>query len=96
MKTISERLKFIRNEKRFSQAELAQLLNITKQAIANIEVGRNNPSIDFIHKLINHLNVNANWLIAGIGQPFNPEKFEDVQDELEAKMEQLLKKHHLI
>ena len=75
---------------------MAQLLDITKQAIANVEVGRNNPSIDFIHKLIVHLNVNANWLIAGVGQPFNPPKFEEVQDELEAKVEQLLKKHHLI
>lgn len=96
METISERLKFIRIEKRFTQAELAELLQIKRQTIANIESGNNNPSIDFINKLINHLNVNANWLIAGVGQPFNPEKFEDVQDELEAKMEQLLKKHHLI
>lgn len=52
MDTISERLKFIRNEKRFSQAELANLLDITKQAVANVEIGRNNPSIDFISKLI--------------------------------------------
>lgn len=96
METISERLKFIRIEKRFTQAELAELLQIKRQTIANIESGNNNPSIDFIYKLINHLNVNANWLIAGVGQPFNPAKFEDVQDELEAKMEQLLKKHHLI
>lgn len=53
MDTISERLKFIRNEKRFSQAELANLLDITKQAVANVEIGRNNPSIDFISKVAN-------------------------------------------
>ncbi len=96
MQTISERLKYIRNEKRFSQAELADLLDITKQAVANVEVGRNNPSIDFISKLISNLNVNANWLIAGVGKPFNPPKFEDVEDELTQKVESLLKKHNLI
>lgn len=85
MDTISERLKFIRNEKRFSQAELA-----------NVEIGRNNPSIDFISKLIENLNVNANWLIAGVGKPFNPPKFEDIEDELTLKVESLLKKHNLI
>lgn len=96
MDTISERLKFIRIEKRFTQSELADLLQIKRQTIANIESGNNNPSIDFISKLIKHLNVNANWLIAGVGKPFNPPKFEDVEDELTLKVESLLKKHNLI
>lgn len=96
MDTISERLKFIRIEKRFTQAELADLLQIKRQTIANIESGNNNPSIDFISKLIENLNVNANWLIAGVGKPFNPPKFEDVEDELTLKVESLLKKHNLI
>lgn len=96
METISERLKYIRIEKRFTQAELAELLQIKRQTIANIESGNNNPSIDFISKLIENLNVNANWLIAGVGKPFNPPKFEDVEDELTLKVESLLKKHNLI
>ena len=91
METISERLKYIRIEKRFTQAELAELLQIKRQTIANIESGNNNPSIDFISKLIENLNVNANWLIAGVGKPFNPPKFEDVEDELTLKVESLLK-----
>ncbi len=96
METISERLKYIRIEKRFTQAELAELLQIKRQTIANIESGNSNPSIDFISKLIENLNVNANWLIAGVGKPFNPPKFEDVEDELTLKVESLLKKHNLI
>ena len=96
METISERLKYIRIEKRFTQAELAELLQIKRQTISNIESGNNNPSIDFISKLIENLNVNANWLIAGVGKPFNPPKFEDVEDELTLKVESLLKKHNLI
>ncbi len=96
MSNIAERLKELRIEKRITQAEIAEQLGVKRQTIANIECGKNNPTIELIENLIKTLNVNANWLIAGVGTPFNPPKFEAVQDELELKVEQLLKKHNLI
>lgn len=96
MSSIGEKLKELRIEKRMTQAGLAEKLNVKRQTIANIEAEKNNPSIELINKLIIDFNVNANWLIAGIGKPFNPAQFEDVQDELTLKVEELLKKHNLI
>lgn len=90
MPNIAQRLKEIRIEKRMTQAELGEKLGIKRQAIANIEAEKNNPSIEFISKLIENLNVNANWLIAGIGEPFNVPAFEEVEDEFTAKVRKLI------
>lgn len=95
MTNLSERLKNVRIEKRLTQAELAERLEVTKQAISNVEGGRSNPSIEFISKLITELDVNSNWLIAGIGEPFNTITEKDTT-ELDAIIEAHLKKHGLI
>lgn len=94
MTTIAERLKEIRKEKRMTQTELGEVLGVTKQAIASAEVGNNNPSIKFISKLITDLNVNANWLIAGIGEPFLETPEDD--ERITAIVDEVLKKYGLI
>lgn len=94
MTIIAERLKEIRKEKRMTQTEFGEKLSVTKQAIASAECGNNNPSIDTINKLIVEFNVNANWLIAGIGEPFLENKEEN--QKLEVIVEKILKKHGLI
>lgn len=96
MDTIGTKIKFIRQEKRLTQDGLGKELGFSKQIVSNYENDLSKPSYDFLYQLNQTYNVNLNWLIADNGQPFNPPKFEDVQDELEQKVEQLLKKHNLI
>ncbi len=91
---IPERFKEIRKSFNETQTEFGARLDVTKQSIANIECGKNNPSIELISKLICNLNVNANYLLAGIGEPFLETKEES--DKLEAIVNEILKKHGLI
>lgn len=93
MTTIGIRTKKIRSEKRLTQVEFGNILGVSKQAIANIESEHNKPSIDFIGKLIENLNVNSNWYITGNGKMFNPPEFEDVKDEVLNEVDKILIKY---
>ncbi len=47
---------------------LADSIGVNRATISHILSGRNKPSIDFLEKLLNvYPNINANWLISGIG-----------------------------
>lgn len=92
MHEIGNRLKAIRTEKRLTQQGLADIISVSKQAVANIEGGHNKPSIEFIGKLIENLNINSNWLIIGQGNMFNAPKYEDVKVEILKEVEELLRK----
>ena len=92
MSTIGNRLKKIRTEKDLTQADFGQILGVSKQAIANVESGHNNPSIELINKLIEILGVNSNWLITGKGEMF-AHKFEDVKNEVLEEVDKILIKY---
>ncbi|MDO5306871.1 MAG: helix-turn-helix transcriptional regulator [bacterium] len=90
MTTIGSRLKQIRTEKHLTQVELGELIGVSKQAIANVEGCHSNPSIEFMSKLIENLNVNSNWFITGKGSMFNPPEFEDVKTEILSEVNRML------
>ena len=47
---------------------LAGIIGVNRSTISHILSGRNKPSIDFLQKLLSaYPNLNANWLITGIG-----------------------------
>ncbi len=96
MSNLSERLKQIRKVKDLTQQELGELLDVSKQAVANVESGHNKPSIEFISKLIENLNINSNWFLIGKGSMFNAPEFKEVQDELTLKVEAILRKNGLM
>lgn len=49
-------------------SELAMNIGVNRATISHILSGRNKPSIDFLEKLLNvYPNINANWLITGVG-----------------------------
>ncbi len=93
MTTIGNRTKKIRTEKKLTQAELGQFLGVSKQAVANVESEHNKPSIEFISKLIENLDVNSNWYITGKGEMFNAPEFEDVKDEILEEVNSILAKY---
>ncbi len=47
---------------------LADNIGVNRATISHILSGRNKPSIDFLEKLLHsYPNINANWLVTGIG-----------------------------
>lgn len=87
---VGNRLKKIRKQKGLTQQALGEILNVSKQAVANIECGHSNPSLELIGKLIENLNINSNWLIIGKGEMFNPLKYEEVKDEIMKQVKKML------
>lgn len=57
------RLKKLRQEKKFTQKELAILLNVSQNAVYNWENGKREPSMDMITKIANALGVSEQELL---------------------------------
>lgn len=93
MSDIGKRFKELRKNKRLTQEGLGNIISVSKQAIANIESSHNKPSIEIISKLIENMNVNANWLIAGLGNMFIAPQFEDAKDEILKEVDEVLIKY---
>lgn len=67
---MNERIKQLRKELNLTQEEFASKLGIKRGALANYEIGRNEP-IDAVLRLIcTTFNVNEAWLRTGEGEMF--------------------------
>lgn len=64
---IGVRLKQLREEKRMTQKELADLLQLTPKAISFYELGERQPSNEILVKLANYFHVSADYLLGKIG-----------------------------
>ena len=79
-----ERLKNWMEKEDLKSSTLADSIGVNRATISHILSGRNKPSIDLLEKLLNaYPNINANWLISGIGY---------MQNKLEKKEVLLYKK----
>lgn len=67
---MNERIKELRKELKLTQQEFADALNIKRGAIANYEVGRNEPIDAVISLICKTFNVNEEWLRVGVGDMF--------------------------
>jgi transcriptional regulator with XRE-family HTH domain len=63
-------MRTVRKHFRFRQAEVASALSITEQTLSRYETGDRIPDALLIQKFVQLYNVDANWLINGIGSPF--------------------------
>mgnify|MGYP003991175389 CR=1 FL=1 len=67
-KFMHERLKSWMEKEGLKSSAFADIIGVNRATISHILSGRNKPSIDFLEKLLNaYPNINANWLISGIG-----------------------------
>lgn len=84
---MNERIKALRKKMKLTQQEFADKLNIKRGAVANYEIGRNEPIDAVISLICKTFHVNEEWLRNGIG-----EMFEDVpkEDEKAAFVSSLL------
>ena len=67
---IGQRLKEFRKKYDIPQKSLALKADINRSFITNVETGKQNPSFDFISKLLINYNISSDWLITGRGQMF--------------------------
>lgn len=71
---MNERIKELRKALKLTQQEFADRLNIKRGAIANYEVGRNEPIDAVISLICKEFNVNEEWLRDGTGEMFRTEE----------------------
>ena len=71
---MNERIKELRKALKLTQQEFADRLNIKRGAIANYEVGRNEPIDAVISLICKEFNVNEEWLRDGTGEMFRAEE----------------------
>lgn len=67
---MKERIKELRKTTGLTQQEFADKLNLNRGAIANYEIGRNEPISAIISLICKEFNVNEEWLRTGEGEMF--------------------------
>ena len=92
----AERLQKLRKRLQLSQDEIATQIGISYRAYSSYERGDRKPPIEFLEKLIVKYNMNLNYLIAGVGEEFNPQQFDTAKDELRLEVLQILKDEGII
>ncbi len=75
----AERFKNLRKTLRYKIDEIADILEIPARTIGSYERGERVPSAEFVTKLVEKLNVNANWFVSGKGNMFNDNSQQDEQ-----------------
>lgn len=66
-----EKLLNLMKEEGLTSSRLAELLGIQPSGISHILKGRNNPSLDFIQKILRRFpRINPDWLILGEGEMY--------------------------
>ena len=75
------RLKYWMESEVLKSSELADIIGVNRATISHILSGRNKPSIDFLQKLLsNYPELNANWLISGVGDMKENQKQNEEKD----------------
>lgn len=92
MENIGIRIKNIRKLLNKSQEQLAAELNLTKQAISNIETSKSLPSMALMSKLLVDYDVNLNYVVSGMGDIFltNEKTYKTLRKSLIKEVEQFL------
>lgn len=67
---MNERIKELRKKLKLTQQEFADALNIKRGAVANYEIGRNEPIDAVVSLICKTFNVNEEWLRSGAGDMF--------------------------
>ena len=89
---IGERIRLVRKHNRLTQLEFGKHLDCSKSSIINYERNNRSPDTIFLVKLLKAFNVNANWLLLGIGNMFN---HGDVEGSLDDELLQVVDHLHI-
>lgn len=80
MEIFAERLKYLRENLKLSQKEVAQRIHSTEVSISNYEKGTRTPSIDTLNELADCFGVTADYLLGRSKYPVANMKLEKVCD----------------
>lgn len=73
-------LEFLRNENK-SSAQLAEEIGVQASGISHILSGRNNPSLDFVLKMLEKYPfISTDWLLFGKGSMYSDSKMQNLFD----------------
>ncbi len=96
MQTQGQRLKKVRQALNLSQVELGEKLGVSKQYISNIESDRNILNNEKLLLLLVDFDVNINYILAGIGEPFAKVDVDKPSNEFKQYVRIVLKEEGLI
>lgn len=77
---MNERVKKLRQELKLSGEKFGEKIGLSKFAISNIEMGKNNLTEQTIKLICHAYNVNEDWLRTGSGEMFNKSKNTYLED----------------
>lgn len=80
---IQDRIQLIIKVNNEAPSSFADKIGVKRSNLSHVLSGRNNPSLDFLAKIITHYpNVNASWLITGVTREgdFKEEKTTEVKN----------------
>jgi DNA-binding XRE family transcriptional regulator len=74
------------NSEGLTSSKFADTIGVQRSSISHILSGRNNPSLDFVQKILNSFsNIDPNWLISGMGSMYKsddaPSLFQEAKTE---------------
>lgn len=78
MSTLGDRLKELRKENDYNQAEFGAKIGISMSAVSLLEKGTNNPSEQTIRAICSEFGVRREWLIDGEKPKYPPEAKNDL------------------
>ena len=88
---LSERIQIIIDLKEIQPSKFADEIGVQRSSMSHIIAGRNKPSLDFLQKVVQRYpEININWLLSGIGEPFlkeKNEKSENISTDIEVSTE---------
>jgi len=90
---IGERLKSVRKFFKLRQDEAALKLQVVTQTLVRYEKGQRFPDSQFLEKFCLLFQVDANWLIHGIGDIFVKDQVPDREEGEEGVLQKELKYH---
>ncbi len=62
----------ILKEENLTASQFADIIDVQRSSMSHILSGRNNPSLDFVHKILKAFpNINTDWLMFGTGTMYN-------------------------
>ncbi len=72
--------------KKLSPTQFAAAINIQRSTLSHILSGRNNPSLDFIIKVVETFpDINLDWLARGVGEMYNNKTGNEKPDATQSK-----------
>lgn len=84
---ISLRIKQLRTEKKLTQKAFCEKLEIKQSNLSHIENNGKKISIEIVQKIISYFNINADWLILGMGDMYNKIPYKINDDVIESVSE---------